>query len=117
MSSVFSKRILAFIIDFFVVSAIMWIISYYIFSIMNPYDTYKVYPFLIYVVPVLIMIYFICTEKLFDATIGKAILNLQGKTSLFSSISLTGLSQIKHLFILYFLIIPFNIISPFSSFS
>lgn len=87
MSSVFSKRILAFILDFFVVSAIMWIISYAIFNIMNPYDTYKVYPFLIYVVPFLIMIYFVGTEKLFGATIGKAILNLQVKSKNGANIS------------------------------
>ena len=80
MSSVFSKRIVAYILDFFVVSAIMWIISYALFTVTNPYDTYKVYPSLLYVVPILIMIYFVLTEKLFGASIGKAILNLQVKS-------------------------------------
>ena len=44
---------------------------------MNPYETYKVYVYFPYVAPVLGLLYFICCEKLKDATIGKALMYLQ----------------------------------------
>ena len=77
MASVFSKRIIAYILDFFVVSAIMWIVSYLVFIIVNHYDTYKIYNYFIYAIPILILIYFIFSEKLAGASIGKSIMFLQ----------------------------------------
>ena len=80
MATVFSKRIIAYILDFFVVSAIMWLFSYILFRIMTPMDTYNVYQYFIYVVPVLIFVYFVLCEKLFGASVGKGIMNLQVKS-------------------------------------
>ena len=80
MVSVFTKRIFAFLIDFFVVSAIMWISSYLIFSNIIPYYTYEVSPYIFYTVPFLIMIYFVLTEKLAGASIGKSLMYLQVKS-------------------------------------
>ena len=77
MASIFTRRVIAYVLDFFVVSAFMWIISYLLYFIMNPYETYKVYMYFPYVVPVITMIYFVCCEKLKDATVGKALMYLQ----------------------------------------
>ena len=80
MATVFSKRIIAYILDFFLVSAIMWLFSYILFRIMTPMDTYNVYQYFIYVVPVFIFVYFVLCEKLFGASVGKGIMNLQVKS-------------------------------------
>ena len=77
MASVFSRRVVAYIIDFFVVSAFMWIVSYICYFFMNPYNVYTVYQYFPYVVPVLIMIYFVLCEKFKSATVGKALMYLQ----------------------------------------
>ena len=72
MATVFTRRIIAYIIDFFVVSAVMWILSYFIFAIMTPSTVYSVYQFVPYIVPILIFAYFVVCEKIFGATVGKA---------------------------------------------
>lgn len=77
MASVFTRRVVAYILDFFVVSAIMWIISYLLFLIMGSNNIYQVYQYLPYVVPVLILLYFVLCEKFFGATVGKALMYLQ----------------------------------------
>ncbi|WP_294006160.1 RDD family protein [uncultured Methanobrevibacter sp.] len=75
MVSIFSRRVIAYIIDFFVVSAFMWIVSYLISLVMGSNN--PVYHYFIYVVPILIMIYFVLCEKIEGATVGKALLYLQ----------------------------------------
>ncbi len=77
MASVFSRRIIAYVIDFFVVSAIMWILSYLLSLIMGPVDIMGVYGILPYFVPILGFIYFVFLEKTRGATIGKALLYLE----------------------------------------
>ena len=77
MATVFTRRIIAYIIDFFVVSAVMWILSYFIFAIMTPSSVYSVYQFVPYIVPILIFAYFVVCEKTFGATVGKAVMYLQ----------------------------------------
>ena len=77
MATVFTRRIIAYIIDFFVVSAVMWILSYFIFAIMTPRSVYSVYQFVPYIVPILIFAYFVICEKKFGATVGKAVMYLQ----------------------------------------
>lgn len=44
---------------------------------MNPYDTYAVYQYFPFVVPILTLIYFICLEKIKGATVGKALMYLE----------------------------------------
>ena len=75
--SVFSKRVIAYIIDFVIVSAFMWIVSYFMFLILGSTNVYAAYGVIPYVVPVLIMVYFVFTEKLAGASMGKAIMNLE----------------------------------------
>ena len=77
MASVFSRRVVAYVIDFFVVSAFMWIVSYLLFFLVNPYNSYMVYQYFPYVTPVLILVYFILCEKFNGATVGKSLMYLQ----------------------------------------
>ena len=77
MASVFSRRIIAYVIDFFVVSAIMWIISYLLSLIIGPIDIMGVYGILPYFVPILGFVYFVFLEKTRGATIGKALMYLE----------------------------------------
>lgn len=77
MASVFSRRIIAYIIDFFVVSAVMWIIAYLLSLILGPVDIMGVYAVLPYVVPILGFAYFVFLEKSKGATIGKALMYLE----------------------------------------
>lgn len=77
MASMFTRRVIAYILDFFVVSAFMWIISYLLSIFMNPYNSFTVYRYFPYVVPVLTLIYFIVLEKVKGATVGKALMFLR----------------------------------------
>ena len=77
MATIFSRRIIAFVMDFFVVSAFMWIVSFVIAMVVNPADTYSIYKYFPYVLPVLIMVYFVFCEKAKSATVGKALMYLQ----------------------------------------
>ena len=72
MASVFSRRIGAYIIDFFVVSAFMWILSYLFSLIINPADVGSVYRYFPYLAPILGYVYFVFCEKVKGATVGKA---------------------------------------------
>ena len=77
MASVFTRRVIAYILDFFVVSAFMWIVSYLCYFLMNPYETFAVYQFFPIVLPILILVYFIVLEKSKGATVGKALMYLE----------------------------------------
>ena len=77
MASLFTRRVLAYVIDFFVVSAFMWIVSYLLSIFINPYGSFQIYMYFPYVVPVLILVYFIVLEKSKGATIGKALMYLR----------------------------------------
>ena len=73
--SVFLKRVIAYFMDFFVVSAFMWIVSYLlslVLGVNNP-----IYHYFIYVVPVLIMVYFVVCEKFAGSSVGKSLMYLQ----------------------------------------
>ena len=87
MASIFSRRVVAYIIDFFVVSAFMWIVSYFLYYIVNPYNSYMVYNYFPYAVPVLILVYFILCEKFNGATVGKSLMYLQVRSKNGSLIS------------------------------
>ena len=77
MVSIFSRRVIAYIMDFFVVSAFMWIISYLLSLVISPYYSYTVYQFLPFIVPILIMVYFVYCEKVYGASVGKSLMYLQ----------------------------------------
>ena len=77
MVSIFSRRVIAYIMDFFVVSAFMWIISYLLSLVISPYYSYTVYQLLPFIVPILIMVYFVYCEKVYGASVGKSLMYLQ----------------------------------------
>ena len=87
MATVFTRRVIAYVIDFFVVSAIMWLVSYGLFLVMGPNNVHHAYQYLLYVIPILIIVYFVLTEKLFAASIGKAVMNLEVKSKNGANIS------------------------------
>ena len=80
MATIFTRRVIAYVIDFFVVSAFMWIVSYLCYFLFNPSNVYTVYQFFPIVVPILIMIYFVGCEITYAATVGKALMYLQVKS-------------------------------------
>ncbi|MBQ2654151.1 MAG: RDD family protein [Methanobrevibacter sp.] len=77
MATVFSRRIIAYVIDFFVVSAFMWIISYFVSLLVNPLDLISVYNVFPFIAPIIGLVYFIVLEKSKGATVGKAIMYLE----------------------------------------
>lgn len=77
MVTVFTRRVIAYVLDFFVVSSFMWILSYLFFLIVNPVDVYYVYQIFPVIVPILIIVYFVACEKIKGATVGKALMYLQ----------------------------------------
>lgn len=77
MATVFTRRVIAYVLDFFVVSALMWIISYLLYQVISPGSVYSVYQIFPFLVPVLIVVYFALCEKMAGATVGKALMYLQ----------------------------------------
>lgn len=77
MASVFTRRVIAYILDIFVISSVMWILAYLCYMMINPYETYGVYKNFAMIVPILIIFYFVLCEKLMGATIGKSLMYLQ----------------------------------------
>ena len=78
--TIFSKRIVAYILDFIILSAFMSVVSYFIYGLVGAKNVYSVYQFFPYFVPVLIFVYFVVTEKLAAASMGKAIMGLEVKS-------------------------------------
>lgn len=77
MASIFTRRVIAYVIDFFVVSSFMWIVSYLLSILINPYGKFAIYTYFPYVVPILTLVYFIGLEKTKGATVGKALMYLR----------------------------------------
>ena len=77
MMSLFSRRIIAYILDFFVVSSVMWIFAYLLSLMLSPLDVTYVYAAFPYIAPVLGFIYFVFLEKSKGSTVGKAIMYLE----------------------------------------
>lgn len=75
--SLFSKRVMAYIADFFVVSSFMWIISYILSLFLSPKYVFNIYGYFPYVIPILIMVYFTLCEKIKGASVGKALMYLE----------------------------------------
>ncbi|AMD17778.1 RDD family protein [Methanobrevibacter sp. YE315] len=76
MVSIFTRRVIAYVMDFFVVSAVMWIISFLLNFALSSY-AFTIFQVFTYVVPILIFVYFVMCEKIYGATVGKSIMYLQ----------------------------------------
>ena len=80
MATIFTRRVIAYVLDFLVVSAFMWILSFFLFGIMGPKNVYHAYQYLPILIPILGLLYFVLCEKTFAASIGKAIMKLEVKS-------------------------------------
>lgn len=107
MATVFTRRIFAYIIDFFVVSAVMWIISYFISLIVSPLDVVSVYKVFPYFVPIIGLAYFVVLEKSKGATIGKALMYLEVRSRNGANINWTQ-AIVRNLTKLYWVPIIFD---------
>ena len=77
MATIFSKRVIAYILDFIIVSLFMGILSYFTFVIVGPSNVYSIYQYSVYFVAILIFAYFVLCEKIAGASMGKAIMNIE----------------------------------------
>lgn len=77
----FLKRTIAYILDFFVVSAFMWIVSYFAYFFINYFNMFQIYHYFVFILPILIILYFTILEKNLGATIGKRLMFLEVKST------------------------------------
>jgi len=110
MASLFTKRILAYLADYFVITAILWILAQILAIVVIPYSLFIVYSYFIYLLPVFIMVYFVLLEKKRGTTIGKNILSLkvvseEGKDISYKQAIIRNLSKLYYIPIIFDLII------------
>lgn len=77
MASIFTKRILAYIADYFVVTAILWILAQILAIVIIPFSFFVIYSYFLFLLPIFIIVYFVLLEKKKGTTIGKNILFLK----------------------------------------
>ena len=77
----FGKRVVAYILDFFVVSAFMWIVSYFAYFFINYFNMFQIYHYFVFILPILILLYFTILEKSIGATIGKRLMFIEVKSA------------------------------------
>ncbi len=77
----FGKRAVAYILDFFVVSAFMWIISYFAYFFINYFNMFQIYHYFVFILPILILLYFTVLEKNLGATVGKRLMFIEVKSA------------------------------------
>ena len=107
MATVFTRRIIAYVLDFFVVSAFMWVLSYLLSLIINPLDIGGTYGFFTILAPVLGFVYFVFLEKVKGSTIGKALMYLEVKSARGSNINWAQ-SIVRNLTKIYWIPIIFD---------
>jgi len=76
MINLFKKRALAYLADYFVVTAIMWIIAELLFFVF-PFMAFSSYGYFIILLPIVQMIYFVVLETKMGTTVGKHLLFLK----------------------------------------
>ncbi len=77
----FGKRVVAYILDFFVVSAFMWIVSYFAYFFINYFNIFQIYHYFVFILPILILLYFTILEKNIGATVGKRLMFIEVKSA------------------------------------
>lgn len=107
MASVFSRRVFAFLLDFVVVSAFMWILSFLLSLVTAPIDLASRYESFQYLAPILGYAYFVFLEKSKGATIGKAMMYLEVRSQNGSNISWAQ-SIVRNLTKIYWIPIIFD---------
>ena len=81
MIDLFGKCVVSYILDFFVVSAFMWIVSYFAYFFINYFNMFQIYHYFVFVLPILILLYFTILEKSIGATIGKRLMFIEVKSA------------------------------------
>jgi len=76
MEKLFKKRVLAYIVDYFVVTAIMWIIGQALAIVVFPFSAFFIYDYFIFLLPIVGLTYFVLLEKKMGTTVGKHLLYL-----------------------------------------
>ncbi|MDR0911129.1 MAG: RDD family protein [Methanobrevibacter sp.] len=79
MKNLMKKRIIAYIADFFVVSAILWIITWLLGLYIVPNSMFVLYDYFIVISVLFCLFYFIILEKIYGQTIGKELVFLKVK--------------------------------------
>ena len=79
--NLFIRRVIAYILDFFVVSAFMWIFSYFAYFFINYLNMFQIYHYFIFILPILILVYFTVLEKNLGATVGKRLMFIEVKST------------------------------------
>ncbi len=87
MATVFTRRVVAYILDFIVVSAFMWIVSFFTFNMVGAKNVYSVYQFLPFAMAIFVLVYFVLCEKLAGASVGKSLMYLRVKSKNGANIS------------------------------
>ena len=77
----FGKRAVAYILDFFVVSAFMWILSYFAYFFINYFNMFQIYHYFVFILTFLILLYFTVLEKNLGATVGKRLMFIEVKSA------------------------------------
>ena len=109
MVSIFVKRIIAYIADFFVVSAFLWIVAQILAFIIIPYSTFMIYNYFIYLVPLIAIIYFALLEKMKGTSVGKHLMYLKVESDDKSPISFSQ-AIVRNISKLYWLPIIIDVI-------
>ena len=81
MATIFTRRVIAYVIDFLVVSAFMWIFSYFAYFFINYLNMFQIYHYFIFILPILILVYFTFLEKNLGATVGKRLMFIEVKST------------------------------------
>jgi uncharacterized RDD family membrane protein YckC len=80
MEASLKKRILALVIDFIVISALMWILMVIIYPLIILTGSFAIYNYGIPILAILILLYFALLEGYQGSTLGKSILGIQVKS-------------------------------------
>ncbi len=101
-----TKRFIAYILDFLVVSAIMWPISYLLYLFVNPVFRFQVYHYFPVTAPIIIILYFVLCEKIRGATVGKLLMfievqNEEGNRISYKQAIIRNISKLWWIFIIF----------------
>ena len=111
MVSLFKKRVLAYLTDWFVISAVLNIFTViFYYAVQKPFSIHtSIFNYFLFLLPVFIIFYFVLLEKKKGTTIGKDILDLKVVSQDGKNISYRE-AIIRNLSKLYWIPIIFDVI-------
>ncbi|MCK9151600.1 RDD family protein [Methanobacterium alcaliphilum] len=81
MKTILKKRILAFIIDFLIVTAFIWILSIILYPVLLMTGFFAIFNFWLLLLAILILGYFTYLESSYGRTVGKSIMGIEVKAN------------------------------------